>query len=812
MISKDDKTRVTGLRGAMASALLVTTLLAGGAVVAPATAHAQGTQSYDIPAGPLATALNRFVETSGVALVYDSALTNGLSSPGLKGSFSTAEALSRLLSGSGVTYRQTGPGAFTLERAPQSADGTIQLGPVRVEGESAGRSATNSPNFEDRAFRSPVRGYVAHRTTAGVKTDTPIVEVPQSISVITAQELQDRNVQSVTEAVQYSAGVQVNNFGGNEIRNDWIVVRGFDIKPSGDFRDGMAQVYYDQFRVRPPAYALERVDIIRGPASVLYGQIIPGGLIDRITKRPTAEPLREVQLQIGNFDRYQGAADFAGALDADGQFQFRLTGLIRNSGTQDKYDKDHRYKNDTLYIAPAFTWAPDDATSLTLLAHYQRDDNDGESRPVYPTRFLVGDYTYDRNLRHAYSIGYLFEHRFSDSLTIRQNARFTTGDIELRNLYQLRLTGPRTLARYALHARQEADFGTIDTQVENKFSTGALSHTLLAGIDYRHLDGTSWYSNGTAPDLDLLVPVYGQTIPLPGAAGTWLDQKERRRQTGLYVQDQISFADKWVLTIGGRQDWAQNRITDHLTGTTTTIKGDKFTWRAGLSYVSPQGLVPYVSYATSFEPQAGTDFFGNPFVPTSGEQYEIGLKYQLPGGNALITASVYQLTQQNVLTPDPDDLHPGFSVQTGEIRARGFEIEGKAEPVRNLDVIASYTYNDIEVTRSNSTNLGRVPTTTPRHLASLWANYTVDSGPLNGIGFGLGGRYHGKTFADNLNTIVNRDYVMVDANVHYDFGTWRLAVNANNLFDKETVVCRNTAINCRFGAERTVIGTLTYRF
>ena len=792
-------------------------LLAGAAlpllITQPAFAQAgeNASRNFSIPSQPLSDALTQFGRQSNLDVTADPDLIAGKSTAGVSGNLSAGEALSRLLAGTGLTFRFVSATGVTLERAPQAANGAIQLGPVRVEGSGASSIPTSLTDLDDPS-RSPVHGYVVRRTMVGSKTDTPIVEVPQSISVVTAEEMQDRNVQSVVEAVQYTAGVQVSNFGGNEIRNDWIVVRGFDIKPSGDFRDGMAQVYYDQFRVKTPAYALERIDVIRGPASVLFGQIIPGGLVNRITKRPTLDPVREVQLQIGSYDRYQAAADFGGAIDGEGKYLFRLTGLARDSGTQDRYDADHRYNDDSVYIAPAFTWAPDENTTLTLMAHYQHDSNDGESRPVYPTRSLVGDYSFDRNIRDVYSAGYLFEHRFGEGFTVRQNARFTTGEIELRNLYRLGMVNDHTVSRYALYSKQQADFATIDTQGEARFTTGAFDHTLLIGLDYRHLWGRMWYRNGLAPDLDLNDPVYGQTIALPDAAGTWLDQSERRRQVGIYFQDQISFADKWVLTLGGRQDWAKNRIADHLANTTTHVKGDKFTWRAGLTYVSPSGIAPYLSYATSFEPQSGSDFFGNAFVPTTGEQYEAGIKYQPPGANSLLTLAVYQLTQQNVLTLDPDELHPGFSVQTGEVRARGVEIEGKAEILPNLNVTASYTYNDIKVTRSNNVDLGKVPTTTPRHLASVWASYTFDNGSLRGLGAGLGARYMGETYANNINTIVNDDYVMMDANVHYDWGNWRLAVNANNLFDKETVVCRNSAINCRYGVARTVIGTLSYRF
>ncbi|WP_144632306.1 TonB-dependent siderophore receptor [Bordetella genomosp. 13] len=657
----------------------------------------------------------------------------------------------------------------------------------------------------------PVQGYAAGATTTGSKSATALREIPQSVSVVGAQEMRDRGAQTVAQAVQYVPGVQVNNFGGSEVRNDWIVLRGFDAKITGDYRDGLNQLPYDQIRVRMDPYALERVEVIRGPSSVLYGQVAPGGLVNRITKRPTRDAFGEIQLQAGSFERRQAAFDVGGPLDDGGKYLYRLTGILRDAGTQDEYDSSHRYPDDLGYIAPAFTWQPDADTSFTLLTHYQHDRTDGESRPVYPFHTLVGDYDFNKYDRKTYSVGYLFERRFNSGFTVRQNARYQYGDLDQRDLYSLSmLPDGHTIRRYALASKEHADGVVADNQAEWKFAAGPTQHTLLAGLDYRFQNGQQRYRQGLAPNLDLADPRYGLDIPYPTAAGTIIDQKEINRQMGLYLQDQIKL-DRWMLTLGGRQDWARATRQDYLAGQTTRTQDDAFTGRAGVAYLFGNGLTPYASYSTSFLPQSGTSKSGSPFVPTKGEQYEIGLKYQPPGSRSLAAISLFDLRQRNVLTPDPTDL--AFSVQTGEIRSRGVELEGKAELARGLFLLASYTYNDVEVTRSNNpVELGHAPIVTPRHMASAWLDYTLPASTLAGLGMGAGIRYVGKTYANVANTLENGSSVMVDAAIHYDTGPWRFAVNANNVFDKTTIVCRNNTLNCRYGLERSVVGTVAYRW
>lgn len=794
----------TARQHTLRAALMIGAALGGLPLSAPvaqtrtlSAASHEARRLYAIDAGTLSQTLSRFAHAAGIDLLVDASLLEGKRSAGLSGRHSVREAFDILLQGSGLETISASNGNWQLRVRTSPGPGVSTLSPVQVVGQHA-------------TAWGPAPGYIAQRSATGTKTATRLSEIPQSVSAVTAQEMRARGAQSVVQAIQYTPGVQVNNFGGNEIRNDWVVLRGFDAKLTGDYRDGLSQLPYDQIRARMPAYALERVEILRGPSSVLFGQVAPGGIVNRITKRPVDETLREVELQAGSFRLFQAAADLGGPIDEAATHLYRLTMVGRDAGTQEKYDSSHRYQDDTIYVAPAYTWQPSAATSLTVLAHYQRDRNDGESRPVYPTRALVGDYSFDKNDRELYSLGWLFEHQFNDRLTVRQNARMQHGDMTLRNLYQLSMAPDgHTLNRYALVARERARGFVVDNQMELRAGTGPLSHQLLLGLDARRQLGQSEYRQGSAPSLDLLNPQYGQSVPYPDETQRIIDQDETSTQVGLYLQDQIKW-NRWILTLGARQDWARSTLDNHLNGSQTRQRDAAFTWRAGLGHAFDSGLVPYASYATSFLPQSGVNRAGEAFVPTRGKQYEVGIKYEPPGGKSLYTLALFELRQDNALTPDPD--YPTFSVQTGEIRSRGVELEAKVEVQRGWDVVASLTYNQVEVTRSNDASLGHAPIVTPRRMASLWLHHTVQGGLLAGLGLGVGVRHVGPTYADVRNTLRNPSATYFDAALNYERGRWRLGLSINNLFDRQTVVCRNNLTNCRYGMERSVLGSVAYRY
>lgn len=386
----------------------------------------------------------------------------------------------------------------------------------------------------------------------------------------------------------------------------------------------------------------------------------------------------------------------------------------------------------------------------------------------------------------------------------------------------------RTVTREAIAAPAQSGTITLDNQAQAVFNTGAVHQTVLLGADYRHRDSRDIRAASAAPELDVFNPVYGRPVARPDPDSfNVLDRNSRDRerdQLGLYGQDQIRYGG-WILTLGGRYDWAtaDSLEDDRPTGTQIRTRQDDeaFTYRTGLGYVFDSGFAPYFSYSESFEPEAGADFSGKPFEPTTGQQYEVGVKYQPLGYKAFITLSAFHLTQQNLVTPDPDPRRAalGFSVQIGEARVRGVELEGKASLTEGLDLTAAYAYLDTEITRSESPGEqgNRLPFT-PDHQASAWLDYTFQGGALAGFGLGGGVRYVGSNFGEATNISEVPSYPLFDAAVHYDLGKvhqslggTRLAVNLSNLLDREYLTSCSESF-CEFGDRRTIYASLRYNW
>lgn len=770
---------------------------------------AETDRSFDfaIPSKPLLAALVDFTAITGIQIIRAGGEAIGGTAPAVAGRMSASQALRALLAGSGLDFRMTQSDTATLIVLRAGADGSVQLPEVRVD---AGAT---------RGW-SPVRGYVAEVSATGTKTDTPLMETPQSISVVTRDQMVAQGSQRANQALRYTSGIATEGragFGGYEI----MYSRGFGVDR---YVDGMRLQGNSGF-VTPQydIFGLERVEFLRGPASVLYGQGSPAGIVNMVSRRPSATPQHEVYLQAGSRGNLAGGFDSTGPLDADGRWLYRLTTIGRTDNTQVDYTRAER-----VAIAPALTWRPSDRTSLTFLGLYQRDPRAGlynfvpaagslQANPTgvrLPRSFYSGDPNFNRIDRTQYAAGYLFEHRFDETWTVRQNLRYLQTEGHLDQVLPLSLAANgRTLNRYVQADRETTGAFTVDNQVQARIATGPVSHTVLAGLDLQNTRWTQALGQAVGPSLDLLNPVYGMAITRPAIT---THTRQRQNQLGLYAQDQMRLGNL-SLVLSGRQDWAESKTTNLIRPGNTSQDDQRFTWRAGLIYNFDLGLAPYASYATSFQPIGGTNFGGAPFRPTNGEQYEVGLKYQPPGINSSITVAAYHLTQQNVLTVDA--AHPSFSVQTGEVRSRGIEVEGRASLRNGLDLIASYAYVDAEVTRSNGANLGKRPLFIPAHLASVWADYTIPSGQLNGLGFGGGVRYVGPSYGNDANTIRIRDYTLLDALIHYDLGRvdqrmqgMRLAVNATNLLDRSYVSNCTNATNCLYGTGRTVIGSVTYRW
>jgi len=768
-------------------------------------ALAQSEVSFDIPAQPLERALAAFQSQGKVQVLYAPDIVSGLQAPAISGRMTPRQALDRLIEGSGLVAVASGSGWLIRKAQPRSAS-DAELPLVSVES----TQDVDSPV-------GPDADYVARRSLAATKTDTPLLETPRSVSVITATQIDDQKVDEIGAALRYTPGVFAEHRGADTTRPH-LIMRGFrDLNPV--YVDGL-QGFSSSFNsIAPELYGLERVEVLRGPASSLYGNGSPGGIVNGVTKRPREEFFAEVEGSYGSYDQVGGKFDIGGALDDQKKFLFRLTGAAHGGDTQINYLEDDR-----LYIAPAFTWKIGADTTLTLLTQYQKDDTyevqllpaAGTVLPnpngTIPTSFLVAEPGYTAYQKEATSLGYLFEHKFSETFALRQSLRQEYRDLLFRTQGGNGYLGDlRTLDRGVFTVQDDVDALTTDTSVLVGLETGAIRHTLLLGVDYKRATTNEdmFYIDG--PDIDVFNPVYGQAVPTPPQ--DW-DQQQKLSQTGIYLQDQMKFGDKVVLTLGGRSDRARIRTTETFTATDTDEKHDALTWQGGLVYLFGNGLAPYVSYAESFEPAGGTDRNGVPFDPTTGTQYEAGVKYQPPGTSLLASVAVFELTQQNVLTTDPIDIN--FSTQTGEIRSRGIEVEAKTSLASGLNLTASYSFTDLEVTKSNDGDQGTRPTRVPEHLASAWADYQFQGGALHGFGAGAGVRYVGSTFGDWENTFKVPAFTLVDAALHYDFRDdlkgMRLSLNASNLFDKTYVASCEAESYCIYGLRRVVTAAVKYRW
>lgn len=663
-------------------------------------------------------------------------------------------------------------------------------------------------------------GYVGKSSATGAKTDTPFVQTPQSISSVTKDQLEDRKPQNLLDAVAYTPGVRVGGYGFDP-RFDSFTLRGFDMTYIGIFRDNLRQPGAGSSLFKTEPYGLEGVSILRGPSSALYGPAGAGGLYNLVSKRPTEEALREVEVQYGSHNRYQGQFDLSGPINEEDPVYYRLTGLLRSSDTEQVGVPDDR-----AYIAPAFTWKPDEDTKLTILGEYSRTKTGGTAAYYFDgtevSDFFAGNPAFNDSIQNQGRIGYEFEHRLNDTFVVRQNARasWLNVDADWAFAYQPNAADPTLLDSSAGTFEEWLNTYTVDNQLEAKFDTGALEHTVITGIDFTKIYWKSLNGYGSTPPLDTKNPTVGRpTDPIAFQTKSVQDQFI----TGVYMQDQIRY-DALTFTLGGRYDWVSTDTdnTDLASGAVDTIsqKDRAFTWRAGVTYETPWGITPYATYSTAFSPNAGVNQeTGNPFKATESEQEEVGVKYLLPDSNTLLTAALFNIDQSNSLYYEVVDLPSGpanIQVQRGEIRSRGFEFEANTSLDNGLSLIASYSYTQTEILDGPTGTIGNEVSSVPRHMASLWAHYDMpEDGPFNGLGLGAGVRFLGASYGDDANISKNKSRALVDAAIDFDFSAidkdyegLKLQVNATNLFNRQDAVC--SAGYCYRDQGRTVIGSLKY--
>lgn len=662
--------------------------------------------------------------------------------------------------------------------------------------------------------KAPIKGYVARSSSTVSKTGRAIIETQQSVAVITRDQIEARDAETLGEVLNYTPGVVGEPYGPDP-RFDSPRIRGFDGRQS-QFLNGL-RMMRTAGATPVEVYGLERVEVLLGPGSVMFGQGNPGGIVNLISKRPTFESFGEVGAGIGSYNHYEGFFDIGGAVGGSEQFAYRLTGLGKLSETQTDFLDNDRY-----YIAPALTWQPDEDTKLTLLTSIQRDNPSSAAGLPYqlmldpatyrlPRDFSVAEPSYDQSDRRMVNLGYELEHRFNDTWLFRQNARYTDFDWDYQAIGMgsagLAADG-RTIRRISTIQNEALNTFNIDNNLQAEFSTGPVEHTMLFGFDYRHFknDVTTQFWNVNS--LDAFNPVYNTPVTLVSRS-TYTKVDSTLTQAGLYAQDEINFGN-WRATLGLRHDWASTEGTsgNPATGASRPLDKDDSatTGRAGLSYLFDGGIAPYVSYATSFEP-VPVPASGNLLEPTTGEQWELGVKYQPEGFDGYFSVAAYDLRQKNVLTTRIVN-GVSQSAQIGEVRVKGLELQAVASLAQGLDLSGAFTHMNAKIVEGPDD--GRRPDNVPENAASLWLKYTFQQDTaLEGLGIGAGVRYIGQRYGNSANTLDLDPVTLFDAALSYEKNGYKAALSIQNIAN-ETYVASCGTFGCSYGDGRTVMGKLTY--
>ncbi|MEM6433017.1 MAG: TonB-dependent siderophore receptor [Cyanobacteria bacterium P01_D01_bin.115] len=642
-------------------------------------------------------------------------------------------------------------------------------------------------------------GYAEPNATTATRTETPLIEIPQSIQVIPAAVLEDQQVIRLSDALRNVPGVVPgNNFGGGL---DTFTIRGFE--GAAILRDGFRSGEADtngQGGLQETAN-LERIEVLRGPASILYGNVEPGGVINLVTKQPLDTPFAEMTTQIGSYGLFRPTLDVKGPLDAEGNIRYRLNAAYERADGFRDYDTEV----DRVFIAPVIAIDLSDRTDLTLDLEYLNDQRPydkgippiGDELADVPLDTIIGEPD-DFFRTQSTRVGYRLEHRFSDNWQLRHRFRYTDSNSVNRRTQLEEILGGLNeetgdITRLYYFSESDLDSYEFQTEVIGEFATGSINHTLLAGVDVFFDDSDFFIANDLAPPVNLFDPQIG-VVPRPDLPLTFTstDTTASRNRVGLLLQDQIELLPEVTLLIGGRVDF----FTQSSTAAAVSIPGiletpardneqsqTAFTPRVGIVYQPIPELAIYASYSRSFEPNSltATTIDGEFLDPEEGEQFEVGLKTELFDGRLAATLSFFDISQTNLATDDPDNAN--FVVPIGEQTSRGMELNVTGEILSGWNILAGLSLLDAEIEESANFAAGATPPNVPETSASLWTTYEIQSGDLAGLGFGLGLYYVGERQGDNANTFTMDEYLRTDAAIYYRQEDFRLGLNFRNLFD-----------------------------
>jgi len=660
----------------------------------------------------------------------------------------------------------------------------------------------------------PVNGTVNPLTATGGKVPLEVNRVPQSISVLGRQEIETFSASQVSEALRYTAGVTTEVFG-NDQDYDWIRVRGFQADQTGVYLDNAQNLAFafGSFFIDP--YTLERIEVLRGPSSALYGGSNPGGILNYVSKRPGGH-VGELSLSINDAGQSSLAFDYGEDLSADRAF--RLTGRLQAGDSYDDLNSGWRGT-----LAGGFKMALDTGTEITLLANLHKADeqhNGSTFLPYYGTVVPTAEFgfidpdanfsdpNWDSYRRDQATVSAIVEHEFANGFTLTGITRLGYASVEESYYYPYGYAGyalqpadPNgTLSLIAFEHDTTVRSAQADIRYFGRVSTGGAKHNLLFGLDARRYQLDEVQASGFGSNT-----VVNPTAPGTPVTSVYQDALTTQTQVGLYLQDQITFASGLILTGNLRHDWVETKQD----GSAGFERSDSETsYRAAAAYEFANGFTPYLSYASFFNPLISSPANGVT-MPEQGNQLELGFKWMPTGGNFSLAGAIFQIDQENVVT----GAWPTFD-QLGEVRMRGVELEAAYDFGNGLHLRGAATKLDAEITAdSNSGLIGLSPTLVPELELSLLAEYEFSTPQLNGLRIGAGLRHRGASQANAANTLQVPSATLYDAYVSYGFNNgidMRLAIT--NLADDAYVTGCQTAYVCSYGGGREATLTLVKSF
>ncbi|WP_375509312.1 TonB-dependent siderophore receptor [uncultured Nostoc sp.] len=617
-------------------------------------------------------------------------------------------------------------------------------------------------------------GYTVPDASTATKTDTPLRDIPQSIQVIPQQVIRDQGITRITDATRNVSGTTIASGYGNLIGD--VRVRGFS---SGFLRDGFAtQPFFVD------GGNIEQVEVLKGPASVLYGALEPGGIVNYVTKKPLSTPFYAVDLTAGSYDFYKSTIDLTGPLSNDKRLLYRLNVSYENSGSYRDF-----IDNDIVFIAPVVTYQVSDSTDITLAYEYlnAKLGFDRGFQPVsaflkVPINLNIGEPDdFQDNEEHRLNL--TLNHRFN------QNLRLRSGFLYLSEKYNSLVTQPGELAADGRTLTDRSYFGgatdvdnyALQTDLIGDFKTGSIAHQVLLGLEWRKRYQADQGIGGVYEgSFDILNPAYG----LPRIANPNSFFEQTTTTTGIYLQDQVTLLPNLKLLAGGRYDFVEYGSGDGQSAP-TEFYDSAFSPRVGIVYQPIEPISLYASYSSSFVPNNSRTISGQLLEPSRGIQYEVGIKAELFDKRLSATLAAYDISKTNIPTTDLENTtdNQEYFIAVGEVKSRGIELDIAGEISSGWRVIASGYLNDAFVSKDNRLPEGRRLTNAPTQGASLWTTYEFPKGDLRGLGIGAGMFFVGDRIANIDDPLTLPSYVRTDASISYKRDNWRAALNFKNIFN-----------------------------